>query len=80
MARWGETQFSRHQGCVKEPAKGVKLPSDTPDVRVFAMHASPVKTTSLSGRERVMADLAYALLLIGSFLVLGLTVRGLEKL
>jgi hypothetical protein len=34
----------------------------------------------LSGRERVMADLAYALLLIGSFLVLGLTVRGLEKL
>jgi hypothetical protein len=28
----------------------------------------------------VMADLAYALLLIGSFVVLGLTVRGLEKL
>jgi len=27
-----------------------------------------------------MADLAYALLLIGSFLALGLTVRGLEKL
>jgi len=27
-----------------------------------------------------MADLAYALLLIGSFVVLGLTVRGLEKL
>ncbi|WP_157512900.1 hypothetical protein [Lentzea albidocapillata] len=49
-------------------------------MRVFAMHASRVKTTSLSGRERVMADLAYALLLIGSFLVLGLTVRGLEKL
>ncbi len=34
----------------------------------------------MSGRERVMADLAYALLLIVSFLVLGLTVRGLEKL
>ncbi|MFD9701739.1 hypothetical protein [Lentzea sp. NPDC059081] len=32
------------------------------------------------GRERAMADLAYALLLIVSFLVLGLTVRGLEKL
>jgi len=27
-----------------------------------------------------MADLAYALLLIGIFLVLALTVRGLEKL
>jgi len=27
-----------------------------------------------------MADLAYALLLIVSFLLLGLTVRGLEKL
>jgi len=39
-----------------------------------------VKASSLSGRERVMADLAYALLLIGSFLALGLTVRGLEKL
>lgn len=39
-----------------------------------------VKAASLLGRERVMADLAYALLLIGSFLVLGLTVRGLEQL
>ena len=39
-----------------------------------------VKATSLSGRERAMADLAYALLLIGVFLVLVLTVRGLEKL
>ncbi|GGU54173.1 hypothetical protein [Lentzea flava] len=28
----------------------------------------------------VMADMAYALLLIGSFVVLALTVRGLEKL
>ncbi|GHH32631.1 hypothetical protein GCM10017774_13830 [Lentzea cavernae] len=37
-------------------------------------------TSSVVGRERVMADLAYALLLIVSFLVLGLTVRGLEKL
>ncbi|WP_177215797.1 hypothetical protein [Actinokineospora terrae] len=32
------------------------------------------------GRERAVADLAYALLLIGVFLLLALTVRGLEKL
>ncbi|HVK20266.1 MAG TPA: hypothetical protein VM677_02785 [Actinokineospora sp.] len=32
------------------------------------------------GKGRAMADLAYALLLIGIFLVLALTVRGLEKL
>jgi hypothetical protein len=34
----------------------------------------------LSGRGALMADLAYALLLVGVFLVLALTVRGLEKL
>jgi hypothetical protein len=31
------------------------------------------------GKERVMADLAYASLLIGVFLVLVLAVRGLER-
>ncbi|GAB2859881.1 hypothetical protein GCM10027200_70330 [Lentzea nigeriaca] len=80
MPPWGETQLARHQERVKEAVQGVKRPSDTPDVRVFAMHACARQATSLSGRERVMADLAYALLLIGSFVVLGLTVRGLEKL
>jgi hypothetical protein len=34
----------------------------------------------MSGRERAMADLAYALLLVGVFVVLALTVRGLERL
>ncbi|WP_278185906.1 hypothetical protein [Lentzea alba] len=43
------------------------------------MHAI-ARQDHLSGRERVMADLAYASLLIGAFLVLALTVRGLEKL
>ena len=49
-------------------------------MRDFPMQASLVKVTSLSGRERVMADLAYALLLIGVSLALALTVRGLERL
>ncbi|GLZ31820.1 hypothetical protein Lesp02_40080 [Lentzea sp. NBRC 105346] len=39
-----------------------------------------VETTSCREGSGVMADLAYALLLIGIFLVLALTVRGLEKL
>jgi hypothetical protein len=33
----------------------------------------------MSGRERGMADLAYALLLIGVFAVLALAVRGLGR-
>ena len=70
----------RHQYRVKEPVKGVKEPSDGPDHRVRVMHASLRQDHWMSGRERVMADLAYALLLVGIFLVLGLTVRGLEKL
>ncbi|SDP36218.1 hypothetical protein SAMN05421507_107212 [Lentzea jiangxiensis] len=45
------------------------------------MHAAgrPQERQVVEG-SGVMADLAYALLLIGSFVVLGLTVRGLEKL
>ncbi|USX53907.1 hypothetical protein [Lentzea sp. HUAS12] len=45
------------------------------------MHASCRQDRStVAEGSGVMADLAYALLLIVSFLVLGLTVRGLEKL
>ena len=39
MTSSGETQIAAHQERVKEPGRGVKLSSDTPDVRVFGMHA-----------------------------------------
>ena len=43
-------------------------------------HASERQAKPVVEGSGVMADLAYALLLIGSFVVLSLTVRGLEKL
>ncbi|WP_179118218.1 hypothetical protein [Saccharothrix sp. ALI-22-I] len=53
---------------------------------IFLPHAVPVMAAEARsevccrGRSAFMADLAYALLLVGVFLVLVLTVRGLEKL
>lgn len=44
------------------------------------MHASERPQDRVVEGSGVMADMAYALLLIGSFVVLGLTVRGLERL
>ncbi|WP_394619631.1 hypothetical protein JNUCC0626_11170 [Lentzea sp. JNUCC 0626] len=80
-ARSGETQVAPRQEPVKEGTAGVKVLSGGADLRVFLMHASRRQENLVEvGRERAMADLAYALLLIVSFLVLGLTVRGLEKL
>ncbi|GLY50584.1 hypothetical protein [Lentzea sp. NBRC 102530] len=79
--RSGETQIAPRQDPVKEGTAGVKVLSGGADLRVFLMHASRRQENLVEvGRERAMADLAYALLLIVSFLVLGLTVRGLEKL
>lgn len=44
------------------------------------MHAFGRRNHLSSEGSALMADLAYALLLIGVFLLLALTVRGLERL
>ena len=80
MTAWGETQIATRKDRIKEPIAGVKVLSGRADLRVLSCTLSCVRTDQCCRRERAMADLAYALLLIVSFLVLGLTVRGLEKL
>lgn len=81
MPSWGETQIATRKERIKEPTAGVKVLSGSADQQVSSCTLSRVRVTSfVIGRERAMADLAYALLLVVSFLVLGLTVRGLEKL
>ena len=41
---------------------------------------SSAVTRVAAAEEDVMADLAYALLLVGGFVVLALTLRGLQRL
>jgi hypothetical protein len=62
---------------VKEPSAPARLPGPGPQSDgTSAGH--PTRVTCL---ERcLVADLLYAILLIGVFVVLGLTLRGLEKL
>ena len=64
----------------------VKVSSGSLNLRVLRVHArltcgAVIGTASIAERGApLMADLAYAVLLIAGFLVLALTLRGLEKL
>jgi hypothetical protein len=55
-------------------------PRPRPAVASFASCRHPVPRWRVLPRSRVMADLAYVLLVIGGFAVLVLTVRGLQRL
>ncbi len=63
------------QGCVRLPGISRSL------MHPFR-HRGPLTEAGgpRTGRSTLMADLAYALLLIGVFLLLALSVRGLERL
>jgi len=71
-----------HQEAVKAPDRGIKTPSDRGRDGLYQAQCGEVLVTDgVTCPERcLVADLLYAVLLIGVFVVLALTLRGLEKL
>lgn len=75
----------RRQDRVNPPIVGVKESSETavrlvPECTLCALRSPSGRPEPTWERSMSMADLAYAVLLVGVFLVLALTLRGLERL
>jgi hypothetical protein len=74
-------RVTRRQYRVKARHRGVKDASaGTPATRRCAQSFGAVTTKGGPAGRCTVADLLYAVLLIGVFVVLALTLRGLEKL
>jgi hypothetical protein len=73
---------TKRQGRVNGHVRGVKEASDVVDDLGCAPHSGRVRSPKgVTCAERcLVADLLYAVLMIGIFVVLALALRGLEKL